>query len=459
MPGLRDGDPRVSGPVAPAVQPFRHLGRFRLVAVGINSVIGGGIFIMPAEIAGLIGPAGIIAYVVAGVVVVGVGLSLATLASRYEVSGGPYLYVHRAFGDFAGFQVGWLFCLARLTAMANLVNGFARYLGALLPWAAAPLARAAVIAACSALIVTINMIGIRQTSGASNLFAVAKVLPLVILGAGGLFYLHAENFTPVPVDPMSFLRAVLLLIFVFSGFEILTVPAEESLQPRRDMPFALVATLLTVCVIYLTVHTVATGMLPGLAADQAPLATAAGLIAGPSGRYAMTAIAAASMAGCALVSLVGGTRLMYAMSSARQIPLWMGSLHASWRTPVRATLLMGAVGTALAIASAYSTLAAISAGTRLLVYLACCLACLRAFPAAAPGEAAGESAARRWTRGRIMAALTAVSIVALLCALKRDEIIGGLSGIALGTVLYSGMWLSAGARRGRAVPAAGGTTP
>ena len=440
----------MSGPAASAVAPLRHLGRFRLVAVGINSVIGGGIFIMPAEVAGLIGPASIAAYVLAGVVVIGVGLSLASLASRYDASGGPYLYVHRAFGEFAGFQIGWLFCLARLTAMANLVNGFGRYVGALLPWAAEPVGRAAVIIACSALITTINMIGIRQTSGWTNLFAIAKVLPLIVLGIGGLFFLHAERFTLAPVGPMSFTRAVLLLIFVFSGFEILTVPAEESLQPRRDMPFALIATILTVCAIYLLVHTVATGMLPGLASDQAPLATAAGIMAGPPGRYAMTAIAAASMAGCALVSLIGGTRLMYAMSSARQIPWWMWSLHAGWRTPVRATLLMGAIGTSLAIAGTYGTLAAISAGTRLLVYLACCLACLRGARAAA-GAPAG-------LRGRIMAALTSVAIVALLCALKKDEIVGGLSGVALGTVLYSGMSLTTGARRDGAVEAAGGTT-
>ncbi|OLE67215.1 MAG: hypothetical protein AUG09_03560 [Acidobacteria bacterium 13_1_20CM_2_68_7] len=458
MPGLPDGPARVSAQATPAIVPIRHLGRFRLVAVGITSVIGGGIFIMPAEVADLVGPAGIFAYVVAGLVALGVGLALASLASRYENSGGPYLYVHRAFGEFAGFQVGWLFCLARLTAMASLVNGFARYLGALLPWAADPGGRAALITACSALIITINMIGIRQTSGATNLFAIAKVLPLIMLGVGGLFFLHAESFTPVPVAPMSFLRAVLLLIFVFSGFEILTVPAEESLQPRRDMPFALIATILTVCAIYLLVHTVATGMLPGLASDQAPLATAAGIMAGSSGRYAMTAVAATSMAGCALISLVGGTRLMYAMSSARQIPRWMGSLHAAWRTPVRATLLMGIIGTALAIASAYNTLAAISSGTRLLVYLACCLACLRETRVAWSEEPGRGSAAPAGVGGRIMAALTAVAIVALLCALKRDEIIGGVSGIALGTVLYSGMWLSAGARRGRAVEAAGGTT-
>jgi len=436
---------RVSGSVA--VAPLRHLGRLRLVALGINSVIGGGIFILPAEVTGLIGRSAIFAYVVAGLVAIGVGLALASLSSRYEISGGPYLYVHRVFGEFAGFQVGWLFCLARITAMAGLVNGFGRYLGALLPWAATPIGRALVIIACSALITTINMIGIRQTSRATNLFTVAKVVPLVVLAIAGLFFLRLENLEAVPVEPMSFVRAVLLLIFAFSGFEILTVPAEESLQPRRDMPFAVIATILTVCAIYLPVHLVAAGMLDNLASEQAPLASVAGILAGPAGRYAMTFIAATSMAGCALISLVGGTRLMYSMSSARQLPLWMGSLHAGWRTPVRATMIIGVLGTTLAIASAYSTLAAVSAGTRLLVYLACCCACLRRPAAAREDGAPGE---RHALRGRIIPALTSLAIVALLCALERDEIIGGLSGVGIGTVLYFGMR--------RAVPAVGGTT-
>jgi amino acid transporter len=445
MRGVSGRPARVSGTVP--VTPLRHLGRLRLVALGINSVIGGGIFILPAEVTRLLGSSAIFAYVVAGLVVIGVGLALASLSSRHEMSGGPYVYVHRVFGEFAGFQVGWLFCLARLTAMAGLVNGFGRYLGALLPWAATPFGRALVIIGCSVAITTINMIGIRQTSSASNLFTVAKVVPLVVLAIAGLFFLRLENLVPVPVEPMSFVRAVLLLIWAFSGFEILTVPAEESLRPRRDMPFALIATILTVCAIYLPVHLVAAGMLDNLASEQAPLATVAGILAGPAGRYAMTFIAATSMAGCALLSLVGGTRLMYSMSSARQLPYWMGSLDARWRTPVRATLIFGVLGTALAIASAFSTLAAISAGTRLLVYLACCCACLRQ-PAAAredgvPVEPAG-------LRGRIIPALTACAIVALLCALERREIIGGLSGVGLGTVLYFGMR--------RAVQAVGGTT-
>jgi basic amino acid/polyamine antiporter, APA family len=413
------------------VAPVRHLGRFRLAAVGINSVIGGGIFILPATVARLVGPASLATYVLAGLVVLGVGLSLASLASRFETSGGPYLYVHRTFGAFAGFQIGWLFCLARLTAMASLLSGFALYVGALVPGGSENRTRAALVILCALFVVGTNVAGIRQTSGATNLLAVAKIAPLIVLGVAGLFFIKSENFVATPYGPTEFLRAVLLLIFAFSGFEILTVPAEESHQPRRDMPFALIATILTVCVLYLVVHTVALGMLPNLAAEKAPLASAAGIMAGSAGRYAMTLVAAFSTAGCSLASMVGGSRILYAMSSARQIPSWIGALEARLRTPVVASLLMGVLATVLAIAAAYDRLAAVSAGTRLLVYLACCLACLRR--TAAAGEVGG----------RKVAAATAAAILALLCGLEGREAMAGLAGIAFGTLLYLG------ARRGR----------
>ena len=105
------------------------------------------------------------------------------------------------------------------------------------------------------------------------------------------------------------------------------MPAEESLEPRRDIPFALLATIGTVCLIYSLVHTVSLGALPDLGSETAPLASVAGLIAGQAGRYGMTLVAAVSMAGCALIALVGGSRLMYAMSEASQIPRVLGALE------------------------------------------------------------------------------------------------------------------------------------
>jgi amino acid transporter len=406
------------------VAPLRHLGRFRLVAVGINSVIGGGIFILPAVVAGLVGPASLWAYAAAGALVLGVGATLGSLAARSEQSGGPYLYVKNSLGHFAGFQVGWLFCLARLTAMASLLNGFARYVGALVPWGGELAARAALVAVCAVFVVGTNVIGIRQTSGASNVLAVVKIAPLLVLGIAGVFFVSGDNFAAVPYRPIDFLRAVLLLIFAFSGFEILTVPAEESLRPRRDMPVALLATILTVCAIYVMVHAVSLGMIRDLGSQKAPLATAAAIIAGEGGRLAMTAVAAVSTAGCSLASLIGGSRVLYAMSSVRQIPGWIGALDGRLRTPVAASLLMGGLATALATFGTYEGLSAVSAGTRLLVYLACCLAALRE----------GRGAPRGM--GTAANTLTAAAIVALLFGLEPGEAVAGMIGIGAGMALY-----------------------
>ena len=400
------------------VRPVRHLGLLRLVAVGLNSVIGGGIFILPATVAALLGHGSLVAYLLAGVVVLGIGTVLGRLASGFDASGGPYVYVERAFGPVAGFQIGWLFWLARTTAMGNLMNGAALYLGALWPSLAEPLPRAALIALCACLVTGINIAGIRHTAAASNLFAVLKVAPLLVVGLAGLILFEAPTFAAfLPPEPRALLRAVLLLIYAFTGFETLTVPAEESLEPRRDMPRALLATVVLVSAIYLLVHAAALGALPDLGGEKAPLATLAGMEFGPGGRLAMTAAAALSMAGCSLASLLGGTRTLYAMSASSRIPGWIGALHPANRTPVRAALLTGGIATVLAIVGGFAFLAAVSAGTRLLMYGACCLAGLKA------------------RTGWLVPGLTVAAIAVLLLGLEPFEVLFGMIGIGVGWVL------------------------
>ncbi len=404
------------------VAPVRHLGRLRLAAVGINSVIGGGIFIMPAVVASRLGPTSLIAWIAAAVVVTGVGLALGRLAALHERSGGPYVYVHQAFGPFAGFQAGWLFCIARLTAAASLFNGFARYVGALVPGGGTTAGRVVLVLICAVFVTGVNIAGIRQTSGVSNVLAVVKVAPLLLIGVVGLFAGDPSRLVPIATEPMEFVRAVLLLVFAYTGFETMTVPAEESLAPRRDMPVALALTIGTVCGVYLLVQAMTLGLVDDLGHQAAPLATAARTLAGEPGRYAMTLVAALSTAGCALASLVGGSRMLYAMSAARQVPRRLGALDPARRTPVNATLLMGGIGALLAILAAYEWLSAVSTGARLLVYLACCLACLR--------PSVGGTVAKG------VALVTALTVAGLLTALEPTEAIAGMIGVTVGIILY-----------------------
>ena len=429
------------------VAPIRHLGRLALVAIGLNSVIGGGIFILPATVTALVGPASLFAYVAAAAIVFGIGSALARLAAHHENSGGPYAYVERAFGPFAGFQIGWLFCLARLTALANLLNGAALYLGALVPWLARPLPRALLILACAAAITGILLGGIRRTAAAADILAVAKLAPLVLIGLAGLVLVDPVHLQPAPVEPGPFVRSVLLLIYAFTGFEVLTVPAEESLQPRRDVPAALRATLLIVCSVYMLVHVAALGALADLGGETAPLAALAAMLAGEPGRIGMTLIATVSMAGCGLASLLGASRMIYALSAVVRMPAGLGDLEPRRRTPARAALLVGAAGAGLAIAGGYAFLAAISSGSRLLIYLACCLAAMRRAPApaaAVTGPAAAVTAPvaepRRLpaeVRRLLAPALTAGAILTLLFfGLQRREAILGMIGIGAGLGLY-----------------------
>jgi amino acid transporter len=406
----------------PRVEPVRHLGRLALITLGLNGVIGGGIFVLPAQVAALSGASSTIAYLLAGAVALGIGTSLALLGARFETSGGPYAYAAAAFGPAAGFQVGWLFCLARLTAMANLLNGAALYLGALLPRLAEPGPRAALILAAAAVVLGVLVAGIRQTALAAEVLAVAKVAPLLLLGVAGLWLVGPERLRPEAVEPGSMLRSVLLLIYAFTGFETLTVPAEEARAPRRDIPIALGATLGIVCGLYLLVHVAALGGLENLAGETAPLATLADRLAGPPGRLAMTLVATVSMAGCALASLVGASRMLYAMAAAGQIPRTLGALDPRRRTPAVAAILTATIGAGLAIFGGYAFLAAVSSGSRLLIYLACSLAALR-------GASAGALA-------RGVPVVTAAAIVVLLFGLKPSEVLFGMIGVGVGLGLF-----------------------
>jgi len=426
-------------PEAGHVQPVRHLGPERLVAIGLNSVIGGGIFVLPAHAAALVGSTSLPAYVATGLLVLGIGLVLGRLAARFETSGGPYLYIERAYGPIAGFQIGWLFWLARTSAMANLLNGVALYVGALWPAFAAPGPRAAVIAACAAAVIGLDIAGIRQAARATDLFAILKIAPLLVVGTAGLWLVEIPRLIPQAVDPGSFLRAVLLLVYAFTGFETLTVPVEESKEPRRDLPRALLATIGAVCGIYLLVHIAALGALADLATEKAPLATLAGLEFGTGGRLVITFLAGLSMAGCSLSSLLGGTRMLYAMSSNRRIPAWIGALHPGRRTPMRASFLTGGIAAIGAILGGYAFLAAISSGNRLLIYAACCLACLWT-----PKKAAK---AVKPAGGLLLPAITLLTILVLLRALEPQEVLFGMIGIGAGWVLSI---LAGSGRRGMA---------
>ena len=264
---------KVSEDSPEAVGLIRGIRRWDLVAIAINGIIGAGIFGLPSKVFSLIGPYSLIAFVACAVVVTLFILCFAEVGSRFDETGGPYLYAREAFGPAVAFEIGWLIWLARLTAFAANCNLLVAYLSYFLPAATNPFWRASIIVTVVFVLATINFIGVRQAAIVSNLFTVGKLIPLMIFIAIGLFFLNPTAFTlgPPPTTG-AFSQSVLLLIYAFTGFEMAAIPAGEVRDPKKDLPRAL---LIAIGVVAVYLHPGA-NRLRGNIAGVGPIAETAG---------------------------------------------------------------------------------------------------------------------------------------------------------------------------------------
>ncbi|HLK22349.1 MAG TPA: amino acid permease [Bryobacteraceae bacterium] len=351
-------------------QLLRAVGLFSLTAIAVNGMVGSGIFVLPAQVAKLLGPAGISAYFVAGVAAGLIVLCFAEVGALFDRSGGPYLYARAAFGEFVGFEIGWMMLLARLTAMAAICNAFASYLGYFWPWAGAGAGRVVVIVGSIAFLTVINYRGVQYGTWTVNLLTVSKLAPLLIFVFVGLFFLdpHRPPAWTVP-QPSALRQASLLLIFAFGGFEFAVVPGEEVQRPRRNIPIALLTGIGFVAALYVMIQYVAQGTLPELGSSPTPLASASRNFLGPLGGALLTAGAVFSTTGTNSALMLVTPRILFAMSEGGHLPKIFARVHPRFRTPYVAVIATAIVGCLCAMYSGFASLAAISAIARLLTYM------------------------------------------------------------------------------------------
>jgi APA family basic amino acid/polyamine antiporter len=354
---------------------IRGIGRWDLVAILINSIIGAGIFRLPSQTAALIGNYSVVAFLVCAVIIGLIMLCFAEVSSRFSTTGGPYLYAREAFGPVVAFEVGWLSVLVRTASYAVILDIFVNYFGFFWPVATEPPFRTLIVGMVVFAIAAINIVGVRQTAIMTNLFTIGKLVPLFVFAAIGLFFLHPENyrFDIVP-DHSSFSNAVGLLIFAFFGFEMGLVPAGEVKDPQKDFPFALMASLGAVVVIYILVQVVCIGTLPGLASSDKPLADAASTFMGPIGTAFIAAGALISILGNLNIGLLAGSRLIFAMGERRELPAILSKTHARFKTPYTAIVLNALLIFVFTIQFSFLTALKTATIARLLVYATSCLA-------------------------------------------------------------------------------------
>ncbi len=355
----------------------RELGRWDLTAIGVNQVIGGAVFLMPAAVAAAVGAWSPWLLAAVGGLSMLIALSFAEVGSRFTGTGGPYLYARAAFGRFVSFEVGWMLWITRAASWASVINGLMDSLSFYWPALAAGAGRPALMTATVTLITWVNLRGIKLSSRVINALTVGKIVPLVLFAAIGLFFIDASRLIPSgPPAFASVASATVLLIFAFGGYEVVPVTGGETRDPRRAIPFAMMMTIVFVTLLMTAAQVVALATLPDLARSKTALADSAVTFLGAGGALLITTAAVFAMTGNNFGQSLSGSRNLFALGEHGDIPGVFAWVHPRYRTPATAILVTGAVALALALSGTFTTLAIGSAITRLFVYAVSCAATL-----------------------------------------------------------------------------------
>lgn len=414
----------------------RALGRWDLTAIGVNQVIGSAIFLLPADVARLVGPWGPLAFLAVGLLSMCIALCFAEVGSRFDRTGGPYLPARAAFGRFVGFEVGWMMWFTRVASQASVANGLALALAFYWAPLAEGLARAALIAVLTVLLTFINIRGVKQSSWVVNALTIGKLVPLAAFVLAGIWFIDPSNFAPLPPVTLGQAgSAALLLIFAYGGYEVTGILAGEAANPKRDVPFAFVMTLVVVTAVMTLTSVVATGVLPGIAESKTPLADGAALFLGAAGALMVSVGSSVSMAGNNMGQILNGSRTLFALAENGDLPRWFARVHADYRTPENAILFTAVVALALALSGSFVFLAAVSAVARLVMYLAVCLATLqlrRRPPTADMGPALFST-----PLGPVVPVVASVVSFGILFGATAQQLLSGAAALVAGALLFA----------------------
>jgi basic amino acid/polyamine antiporter, APA family len=366
-------------PIAQSSQSglVRVIGRWSLAALVINSIIGSGIFGLPSDVARLIGSASPWAVLIAGAAIGIIMGCFAEVGSQFNEAGGPYLYARATFGRLVGIEVGWMLWLVRVAAPAATANLLVIYLAEFWPAATQPIPRLIVLTLLIGIIAGINFFGVRSGTRTSNLFTIAKLLPLFAIAFAGIAYLISRGASAAVLPTgttSSWLKAMVLLVFAYGGFETAVTPMAEASNPRRDVPFGLLTGLVVCIFLYTAIQWSVIRILPDPGHSQRPLADLARLLLGNKGAAFVAIGALISVYGYLTANMLSVPRVTFALAERGDFPAIFAAIHPQFRTPYVSILVYAVLLWLLAILGSFSWNATLSAVARLFYYGVVCAA-------------------------------------------------------------------------------------
>lgn len=358
----------------------RVLGVPALATNMVNLTVGAGIFVLPATVAAILGPAALAAYVVCALVMGLVMACFAEAGSRVAHSGGAYAYVEAAFGSYVGFVVGTLLWFAYgVLPAAAVANALVGTLAAVHPRFGHPVDRAVFLALMFGGLAWLNVRGVQHGARFAIVVTIAKLLPLLLLIAFGLPAVRVEHLSSGGLPSIQQIgAAAIVLFFAFGGAEGALTASGEIRAPALTVPRAILMAMTTILGFYVALQLVAQGLLgPALAAtSETPLAAAAGHVLGPAGRVLLLAGASISMFGLIGGDLLSQPRALFAQARNGFFFSAMARVHPRYKTPHVAICTYAALEFGFALTGAFESLAVLASAGLLVIYLAVCLSAL-----------------------------------------------------------------------------------
>lgn len=351
-------------------------GFFSIILLGINAIIGSGIFLLPGQAYAKMGTSSLFIYLLVSLLAMALAMCFAEVAGMFKRNGGAYVYVKEAFGDFAGFEVGIMKWIVSIIAWATMAVGFVTALSSLWPSAKEPMIHSILVSVLLIGLAIINILGVRITKYVNNIATIGKLLPLLLFIGMGVFYLHGDYFSPLlpsMVSSSTLSETVLLIFYAFTGFEAIASAAEDMENPKKTLPLAILFAMFFVSILYFLIQMVSIGTLGNALADSVtPLADAISIFLGPMGKTMVALGTLISIGGINIASSFLTPRNGVALAEDGLLPHVIVK-KSRWGTPYVAILCSVAIALPIALSGSFTQLAAISVISRFTQYIPTCL--------------------------------------------------------------------------------------
>ena len=347
----------------------------------VNMVIGSGIFVLPAIIGMAMGAFGIFGYIFCSIMMAAIMLCYAEVGSKITTSGGSYAYVEKAFGNFPGFIINWLFFFGwGILASAAMMNIIADSLALLWPSLLNPFIRGILFFFLMGIMVVINIIGTKQANIFVKSISILKLFPIIGIIIFGFSHIKIDNLHWEKVPSLkTFSDTTLILFFAFAGFEASLGVSGEFKNPKKTVPFGIFLGGAIVLVVYLLLQTVTQGILGAdiVAHKNAPLAAVAEKIIGPAGTTLLLFTAALSCFGGVSADVMATPRSLFACANDGMFPKFLGKVHSKFATPYLAIISYASLIFIFSVSGGFKQLAILASAALLLVYLSVILATIK----------------------------------------------------------------------------------